>query len=84
MVEQSLSHWAQWIGLPKYILVDAGTSFSGSTWGYVSNTSGCAIITAPPEAHFQVGRVERNLQALKRSFSAIQEKRRFLWTTIRS
>ena len=68
IIEYLLQRWIQWLGFPKFILVGAGTSFTGRSWSYFSNTFGCSILSAPPEAHYQIGRVERNLQSLKRSF----------------
>ena len=73
IIEYMIRCWLIWIGFPTYMLVGAGTSYAGKYRNYLSNTFGCAILESLPESHYQIGRIERDLQSSKRSFTDIQE-----------
>ena len=73
MLDALLSTWAQWLGMPHRVLVNDGTSFKGKLRGALSSMYGIAIVTAPSEAHFQVGKAERAIQIIKKSPDAITD-----------
>ena len=67
------THWIQWMGPPKKFIVDSGSQFHGDMWATLSNVLGFAVIVVPVGAHFSIGRAERRVQILEKSFQAICE-----------
>ena len=67
MADALLLSRAQWLGQPRRILCDDGTSFRGELRGALYATYGVAIVTAPVEGHFQVGKEEMAIQITKKS-----------------
>ena len=65
-------YWVRWAGIPEKIVNDRGTHFRGAFQQF-AEAHGVTMHVVPPEAHWQVGLVERTNQVMDDIVSAVVE-----------
>ena len=80
LVSFLLLSWSVLMGMPKYVLTDRGTPFSGEYWNQMNEIYGTIVIQAPTKAAYQIGGVERIGSLIKDIFTAGWKVNDIGWT----
>lgn len=64
-------HWFCWAGIPAEMTMDSGTELNSEEFSNFTNAYGIKCTTTCPEAHWQIGKVERHGAFLQDMLSRI-------------
>ena len=65
LIDAFQSAWLRWAGPPKHLMFDSGTEANSETFGRFLQEHNIQSYVIPTEAHWQLGRAERNGAVIK-------------------
>ena len=58
--ERFIAGWLNWAGTPNTVLMDSASEFLSSSFQEYMQSLNVQFVVVPPDAHWQVGRIERH------------------------